>query len=83
MSKNVAFKSVNLHPRVIERIDKLPGHSYTQRIEWLLNAVEVKQDTAETKMSYDELMDYVIAQSKIQSKEKVLGLIVGLLRCFL
>jgi|SanBayMetagenome_1026888.scaffolds.fasta_scaffold08992_2 hypothetical protein len=83
MSKNVKFKSVNLHPRVIERIDRLPGHSYTQRIEWALNALEVKTNTTETKMSYDELIDYVIAQSKIQCKEKVLGLIVGLLRCFL
>jgi hypothetical protein len=83
VSKNVKFKSVNLHPRVIEKIDRLPGHSYTQRIEWALNALEVKANTTETKMSYDELIDYVIAQSKIQCKEKVLGLIVGLLRCFL
>ena len=83
MSRNVAFKVISLHPRVLERIDKLPGLSYTKKIEWLLNAVEVKQNTAETKMSYDELIDYVIAQSKLQCKEKVLGLIVGLLRCFL
>lgn len=83
MSKNVKFKSVNLHPRVLERIDRLTGHSYTKKIEWLLNALEVKSNTAEAKMSYDELIDYVIAQSKLQGKEKVLGLIVGLLRCFL
>lgn len=83
MSRNVKFKSVNLHPRVIEKIDNLPGHSYTRKIEWLLNAVEVKTNTAETKMSYDELVEYVIAQSKLQGKEKILGLIVGLLRCFL
>ena len=86
MPRNIKFVSVSLHPELVSRANKFPGYSNPARIEWILKIAEelkTKKETLEYSLNYDELVEYVIAQSKTQDREKVLGLIVGLLREFI
>lgn len=80
MAKPRDWKNITLPPEVMERLKGVPGVSGRKKIEWLLDAVE---QNSLTKVTYDELTEYVVNQSKSQKKEKVFGLIVGLLRCLL
>lgn len=80
MAKPKKWQNVTLPPEVMERLKAVPGVSARKKIEWLLDAVE---QNSLTKVTYDELTEYVVNQSKSQKKEKVFGLIVGLLRCLL
>lgn len=83
MTKPKKWVNISIPPEVLERLKPIPGYSYRKKVEWLLNISDNQKNNAVTKMTYDELVEYTITQSKSQDKTKVLGLIVGLLRCFL
>ena len=80
MVKPKKWQNVTLPPETMERLKTVPGVSARKKIEWLLDAVE---QNSLTKVTYDELTEYVVNQSKSQKKEKVFALIVGLLRCLI